>query len=119
MIVTIRGHLPLRTALAIYLKGVEGYLATDLHRRGERTWTSELPCADRYIVEATDAEGRRTYADLSALDHRVRLLGKRCPALPRKGKPLLGIIPMKDRMRHRTYILRARDLRPEIPVAAP
>lgn len=78
-----------------------------MKRKGKNLWKAEIPCASTYtlkvVVNRSDGTRAIVYPDLKQLDHRVQLFGRKCARLETKGKPLLGMIPMRDRALHRTY----------------
>lgn len=103
-------------SLDLYAGGSE-YIGMQLQHKRRRLWVGEVPCMNRYVLAAYGSQGpnSRSYADLMNVDHRVQLLGKKCPKLETAGKRLLGFLPVKNRSLHRTYILRLKDLDLEIP----
>ena len=104
------------TRVFIYSGGLMA--GRELDQKGN-TWKTTMPCAQQYRLKVllTQPDGKLVvaYPDLRAQEHRVQLLGHKCPPMEERGKRLLGVLPTWERPLHRTYIITPATIGPLTP----
>jgi hypothetical protein len=108
------------TPSAVQLCFQNAELCRPFERKGKRLWVLRGNCSEgpgHLSIDLPSPDGPPSTATppLRSLDHRVQVLGRRCPCRGGRGKAFLGLIPQRERERHRTYIVTRRTVGPSSP----